>query len=402
MKYGILAIFTILLLATTACQQSLLGDLSGEPATDNQITNMFADNNGDLAENFAEENASNATAAVTLEPSRFAVTKTEGDLVILAPEAIDPDGDMVSYEFGAPFDANGEWQTTYGDAGEYTVMVKATDTKGASTTETVDVLILHANRPPFLHCPEKIVATEGETITIDCEVNDLEQEAVTLTYFGWMTDNTYTTTYEDAGTHEVTVVAKDESGQSTEATIAIVVHDANRAPIFPLDFPQELQGEEGDVFVIDTSEISDPDGDHVTVTFSSPFGSNGIWTSKIGDAGSYPVDVIASDGTASAKRTVRVDLAQINTAPVLERIPDITVYEGETIHLSVSATDRENDPLTTTVTGWMTSTNYTTTYDDAGTYTVKVTVSDGMHADSQVVHIIVIDRNRPPVFVVPG
>jgi len=398
MKNGILAILTILLLATAACQQSLLGDLSGEQAAS---VHQDANQSGELGV-FADEGQNATSADLIAAPSRFAITKTEGDLVILAPEAIDPDGDMVSYEFGAPFDSNGEWQTAYGDAGEYTIAVRATDTKGASTTETVDVLIQPANRPPFLNCPEKLVVTEGETITIDCDANDREQEAMTLTYFGWMTNRTYTTTYDDAGTHEVTVVATDGSGQSTEAQVEIIVNDANRAPVFPLDFPQELQGEEGDVFAIDTSGIYDPDGNQVTVTFSAPFGPDGIWTSEVGEAGSYPVDVIASDGSASAKRTVRVDVDRINTAPVLTRIPDITVYEGETIRLNVDATDRENDPLTTTVTGWMTGTSYTTTYDDAGTYTVKVTVSDGMHADSQIVHITVIDRNRPPVFVVPG
>ncbi len=389
---------TTLLLFSSLLSILLLGGCSGNMMTTfmgAEVTSMTNNTtSGDVSELF------NSTPAIT-EPSKYTVTKTEGDLVILAPEAIDPDGDYVTYTFSQPFDQHGMWQTHYGDAGNYTVSVTATDTKGASTTESVRVEILRANRAPSLHCPDKIVAKEGETIHIDCTANDRE-DGVTLTYFGWMTSDTYTTTYEDAGTHNVTVQATDNAGVSTEQTIPVIVLNANRAPLFPAGFPTELVGEEGDIFTIDTSGVYDPDGDAVTITFSQPFDQDGIWKSELGDAGTHPVDVVASDGTTSVKRTVSVKVGLKNTAPVLQRIPDVTVYEGEPIHLDVRASDREGDPLTTTVTGWMTSTDYTTTYDDAGTYTVKVTVSDGQYSDSQVVHITVIDRNRPPQFVVAG
>ncbi|HIH23542.1 TPA: hypothetical protein HA251_00755 [Candidatus Woesearchaeota archaeon] len=92
----------------------------------------------------------------------------------------------------------------------------------------------------------------------------------------------------------------------------------------------------------------------------------------------------------------------LNTAPVLKTISDVTVKEGETIKLPISAIDREGDKLITTISGWMTGDTYKTTYDDAGSYTVKVTVTDGVFNTTQVVKVTVIDQNRPPVFVVPA
>ncbi len=393
MKYAILTILTISILLLAACEQSLLGEQDEELEMLDELETMLEEGELEL-EQPGED--------VQIEPSRFIITKTEGDLVLLAPEAIDPDGDAVSYAFTAPFDSQGRWQTSYGDAGEYTVTVTATDTKGASTTEGILVIIEHANRAPYLNCPDRIVVKEGDTVELGCEANDEEMESIVLTYFGWMIDESYTTSYEDAGEHEVTVKAMDEAGLTAEERVQVIVQNVNRAPVFPIDFPNELIGDEGDVFAIDTSEIYDPDGDAVTVTFSTPFGDDGVWASDLGESGEYPVDVVASDGSLSTKRRVTVSVGMLNTAPVLQRIPDVTVFEGETVRIDVSATDREDDELITTISGWMTSTTYTTTYDDAGTYTVKVTVSDGQHADSQVVHVTVIDRNRPPVFVVPA
>ncbi|NQU98524.1 hypothetical protein HQ533_03585, partial [Candidatus Woesearchaeota archaeon] len=41
---------------------------------------------------------------------------------------------------------------------------------------------------------------------------------------------------------------------------------------------------------------------------------------------------------------------------------------------------------------------YLTTFEDAGEYTVNVTVSDDELSTTQTVDIVVNDMNRPPVF----
>jgi hypothetical protein len=148
------------------------------------------------------------------------------------------------------------------------------------------------------------------------------------------------------------------------------------------------------------------------LTYSDPFDTDGIWKTKIGDAGSYPVTVVATAGKLSTKETFTLTVKMINTAPVMSTIQNITVNEGETVKIVPEVKDRENTQLTIKYTGWMTNSTYTTTFDDAypkgcdtrgcsATYKVTVTASDGEFSTSQDVYVTVVDKNRPPVFVWP-
>ncbi len=359
MKRILLVFLVVATLALAACQQSIVGDVTGN-ASGNVTTPATGDNliTGGMPVEQPSQPVTQGEQVPAAPEKPYTITKTEGDLVILAPEAVDPDGDTVSYSFTKPFDSQGRWQTNYGDAGNYTVIVTATDSKGASTSTPVLVVVQRANRPPSVRCPERIVVKETDTVSIDCAVSDPDNDTVTLTYTGWMTGQNYTTTYDDAGTHLVTVTASDGHGHTVVSNVNVTVQDVNRPPVFPLDFPTKIVAQEG--------------------------------------------DVVASDGSTSVTKRVTVIINMVNTAPVLKRIPDITVNEGDTITLPLDATDREGDKLTYTVSGWMNSSTYTTNYNDAGSYTVKVTVSDGQLSDSQIVHITVLDVNRAPVFKVPA
>jgi hypothetical protein len=337
---------------------------------------------------------------------RFTLEGTEGDLIELKPQALDPDGDRIIYTFTKPFDKDGRWQTQIGDEGTHTVVVGATDGK-STTTESVDIIVHRANRAPVIECKD-VAVSEGDNIDLHqaCSVTDEDDTEVVVTYGGWMSSWRYQTTYEDAGTHVVTITASDkrqgEILHTVTKDVTVTVSDVNRPPVFSDDFPAQITATENDVITLPKTLASDPDKDPITLTYSAPFDQNGVWKTKIGDAGTYEIDIVASDGETTAKRTVTVKIGLLNTAPVLKTIPDITVKEGETVKLQISATDREGDRLTTTISGWMTSDTYKTTYEDAGTYTVKVEVTDGEFTASDVVQVTVVDVNRPPVFVSPA
>ena len=80
----------------------------------------------------------------------------------------------------------------------------------------------------------------------------------------------------------------------------------------------------------------------------------------------------------------------------------VVVREQKTIEIPIDATDREGDELEVTVKGWMNTQEYTTTYDDAGEYTVTVIVSDAEFETKQTFKVSVLDKNRPPIFKVPA
>ena len=67
----------------------------------------------------------------------FEVNETEK--LSLEPEVEDPDADILTYTFTEPLDENGEWQTTYGDAGEYTATITVSD---GVTEVSEEVLII--------------------------------------------------------------------------------------------------------------------------------------------------------------------------------------------------------------------------------------------------------------------
>ena len=51
----------------------------------------------------------------------FEIDETEK--LSLGLKTDDPDADVLIYTFTEPLDDNGEWQTTYGDAGEYNTKI---------------------------------------------------------------------------------------------------------------------------------------------------------------------------------------------------------------------------------------------------------------------------------------
>lgn len=349
-------------------------------------------------ETVTEETAENTEEDVE-EFDGFALSFVEGELIDLDPMAVDPDGDEVFYTFSEPLNNEGKWQTQIGDEGRYLVSIEASD--GDLKTESSILLIIErANRAPVIDCDDEAVLREGERFYVGdyCEVYDEDDEEVVVYYSGWPGVSRYVTTYSDAGKHTLLITANDKT-HTVKHELPINVINANRAPMFPEGFPEKIVGMEGDILTIDTTGVVDPDGDDLSFSFSEPFDNDGIWKTKIGDAGTYDVDVVAKDNDGTTKATVIVEIQLANTKPVLKNIANIEVNEGETIKLAISATDREGDPLSVKISGWMNTAEYTTTYDDAGEYTVKVVVSDGEQEASQIVDITVKNVNRAPQFV---
>jgi len=145
-------------------------------------------------------------------------------------------------------------------------------------------------------------------------------------------------------------------------------------------------------------KATDPDGDMLTYSFARPLDENGEWQTTYGDEGRYAVTIKVSDGTYEVEQEILLMVQSVNKAPVLERMSDIDIKEGETVVLTLKATDLDGDTLSYTISGWMTSSTYKTEFNDAGEHTVKVCVSDGKQEDCNTIKITVNDVNRPPVF----
>jgi hypothetical protein len=158
-------------------------------------------------------------------------TIKEGQKVTVKPSAKDPDGDSLTYTFDTPFDEKGQWSTVIGDAGDYEVLVTASD--GTLTDEKTFVLtVLAVNRPPVIELESPVEVSEGETVTLEPVITDPEGDEVRVSYSGWMNSNTKAAGYEDQGEHTVVISARDTAGNEARLEVTVVVGDQNRPPIF--------------------------------------------------------------------------------------------------------------------------------------------------------------------------
>src|SRR3989339_1981100 len=108
----------------------------------------------------------------------FEINETEK--LSLGLEAADPDADKLAYTFTKPLNEKGEWQTNYGDAGEYIVTITASD--GRLTTEKkIKLAVERVNVAPIIETLLDINLREGETIAFEPKVSDPNKDKITVT-----------------------------------------------------------------------------------------------------------------------------------------------------------------------------------------------------------------------------
>lgn len=253
---------------------------------------------------------------VTQSEGEYLITANENELVDLTATIVDPDNDEVTYQFSPPLNENGRWQTHYGDAGEYLVTLSATD--GQLTTEGLIRLVINrVNVAPMIAALSNIQVDEGETVTFEPEVTDPNGDPVTVSVSGPLRDGTFATDHTSAGQYQITVTASD--GELTsEESFTLTVTDVNVLPeVMNLE---PITVKEGDTVTIQP-EVTDLDGDEVSITISEPVGNDGVWETSFTDHGEYMVRVTVSDGKDTVTQQVRVFIEDVNMPP---QIVDVT------------------------------------------------------------------------------
>jgi hypothetical protein len=169
-----------------------------------------------------------------------------------------------------------------------------------------------------------------------------------------------------------------------------------------------------------SASASDADDDSLTYTWSKVSGSgtatfananNANTTVSFNTAGTYSIKVTVTDGEDSVEQTKSVtvtDPTPINTAPVLNTVSVPSAVEtAANLAIAASASDADGDSLTYTwsqVSGSGTATfanannaNTTVSFNTAGTYSIKVTVTDGEDSVEQTKSVTVTDPVVEPV-----
>ena len=135
------------------------------------------------------------------------------------------------------------------------------------------------------------------------------------------------------------------------------------------------------------------------------------WTPTFDQAAAYPITFNADDGTDVTPLTVTITVANVNQIPVWVAQADTTINEGQTLSLTVTATDADGQTLTLTAanlpanasfadnlnnTGTLT---FTPDFTQSGAYPIDFIANDGSGPVTQTVTVNVTNVNQIPVWV---
>ncbi|MEE9525898.1 MAG: PKD domain-containing protein [Candidatus Woesearchaeota archaeon] len=330
---------------------------------------------------------------------------TEGDFVNLKVSASDADQDTITYTFSEPLDEEGQWQTGYGDYGEYYIDITVSDGQ-SETTEAVKLIVNKANWPPVLEEIEDIVIGEGETVLI--EPNAEDEEGDELYYYisdPIGEDGIWETSYEDAGEYFILVTATDSQHDPVSQEFTIIVQDINQDPevlgYSPKEADIEIDEGKKQIFALDAN---DPDNnkleyrwelDGELVSKKETF----IFETDYKSAGDYALKGTVSDGKVIMGVVWDIEVEDINSLPVIEGLKDITVEEGDLIKLKFKVSDEDGDNVTYSISDPIgDDKEWQTWYDSEGTYEVDVLLSDGKEDVVETFKVIVKDVDRAPEF----
>ncbi len=239
------------------------------------------------------------------------ITVKENELVKLNVKVTDPDKDQVTYTFSKPLDEKGQWKTNYGDAGDYTVTITASDGK-LTTEKKVRLVVERVNVPPVIDPLGDLRAREGDKVTFSPKVSDPNKDKVTVTISDPLSQGSWQTDHTSAGEYVITVLGSDGELES-EKTFRLLVEDVNVLPEVS-NLPETLKVKEGDTVQLKPS-VSDLDEDPITVTISDPVGDDGEWETSFTDHGEYVVTITVSDGKDTVVKKVTITVDDVNMPP---------------------------------------------------------------------------------------
>ncbi|MBN2458251.1 hypothetical protein JXB31_03930, partial [Candidatus Woesearchaeota archaeon] len=236
--------------------------------------------------------------------------------------------------------------------------------------------------------------TAGELVSLKPKATDADNDVVVFSFSEPLDEKgEWQTVAGDDGEYIITITASDGISEVSKK-VKLIILSANKAPVIE-DIPT-ITVSAGETVTLNPV-VTDAEGDDVTISYSGWMDESTKVTTA-DDIGTNQVIISADDGNSIATKKVTIIVEKVNHAPVIGELESITVKEGELVEVSATATDEDNDEVTISYSEPLDDEGrWQTKIDDAGTYAVIVTASDGKLTDEKSVTIIVNKANSAPV-----
>ncbi len=278
----------------------------------------------------------------------------ETDLVSLQAEANDPDDQKLTYAYTDPLDEDGEWQTAYGDAGKYTVIITVSDGE-LSTSEEIIILVIKKEEKPSIETfnpPDKAIEIdEGKTLKFDIQASDLNKDPLTYSWFlnGKKVSEgnkfEFSSDYDQSGKYDVEVVISDGINN---------VSNKWQLKVNNVDIKDILAAIE-DVTTKETGvvKLNLPDLKKYGLSYdiSEPIGNDNYWLTDYDSAGKYTVTLTVEGRGFSGTEEIDVIIENEDRPSKFDIKSLYFVRENENLRIELKANDPDNDKISFSATG---------------------------------------------------
>jgi hypothetical protein len=317
-----------------------------------------------------------------------------------------------------------------GALGTSNVSVPVRLSSGSAGVLRVRDLFIAARSP--LHTPDltdpsppvspDVDIKENQSVAFSVNVHDIYGDPVTLQWFVDVQPVAgadgpsflLSTNHSWGGRHSVTVTAGNGLSESS-LTWWVNVEDVNLPPVIRSFAPAAASVAEGSPLQF-TVDAYDPDGGALAYTWTldgrvqSERGAAFVYLPQTGAAGYHAVALSVGDaGGATTLLNWTVLVRKTNLPPVIESFEpaqDAVMKEGQTLALSVSASDPNGDTLTYEwvlngySAGFGRFFNFSPDFSSAGAWTLQALVRDGASTTAHPWNITVLDVNHEPTAVI--
>ncbi|MBD3164583.1 PKD domain-containing protein [Candidatus Woesearchaeota archaeon] len=328
------------------------------------------------------------------------------------------------YNISQPLGNDGEWQTSYDDAGLYQIEIQLWDNRDFYAVKSIELLVEDVDRPPVPMKKDAYWVTENNELAISLNYSDPDNDWVSLKAYNLPEGASFTgrqirwkpgfdvvrkTNIIDDIARKfhmmnrlfAVYVNASSNNLTTVQQLKIRVFDNNRPP--RLEQLPEIVAEEGGIINYPL-QASDPDNDSLSFSFDKfPSGKR----ISHGTAGTHIVKASVSDGFLEDSKFIRLIIEQVNQRPQLRPVLDKAVNENELLEIGLQASDPDNDELQYSASPMPEGAYFRAnrfiwkppydTVSSSSDININFTVTDGNLTSAVQAAIKVRNVNRPPV-----